>query len=508
MSQGIVYLVGAGPGDPGLITRRGESIIRRAEVLVYDHLVSQDLIRLAPTSAKRIYVGKRRGHHEMSQLEINQVLCQEALAGHLVVRLKGGDPYVFGRGAEEAETLFHAGIPFRVVPGVTAGIGALTYAGLPVTHRDYASSVAFVTGHDDPDSPECRADWPLLAQFQGTIVVYMGVTRLPRIAQVLIQHGKKANTPVAMVERGSWPSQRVVVSSLKEISESCHPLPVKPPALVMIGEVVRARPSLDWWSKLPLHGQTVLVTRPETDSRESVELLEELGAEVLLAPTISVRPAEDPAGLDQALAAMDSYDWLVFTSANGVRFFIERIFQTGRDLRILGHIRLAVIGPATAFALNQFGLNADVVPANYQSEDLASALAGHVQGKSILLARADRGRSILKDELIKTAHKVEQVTVYHNSDVKEFHEDILAYLTAGKVDWVTLTSSANVRRFMSMLPGNFPADVFQELKFASLSPITTQAAREVGIEPTVEAQNYHFAGLIQAILQHSLNEKD
>ena len=507
MSQGMVVLVGAGPGDPGLITRRGESILRRAEVLVYDHLVSHELIRLAPASAKRIYVGKSRGHHEMSQSQINQVLCDEAKAGHFVVRLKGGDPFVFGRGAEEAEVLFEAGIPFRIVPGVTAGIGALAYAGLPVTHREYASSVTFVTGHDDPDLPQCRADWPLLAKFHGTIVVYMGVTRLCRIAQVLIQHGKSPDTPVAMVERGSWPGQKVAVSSLREVADPQVALPVKPPALVMIGEVVHSQPKLDWWSRLPLAGQTVLMTRPESETHEDVEQLEENGAEVLLAPTITVRPADDPTELDSSISKLNEFDWLVFTSANGVRFFIERIFQLGKDLRVLGHIRLAAIGPATTQALKKFGLNADLVPSKYQSEDLARLLAGHVQGKSVLMARANRGRTILKDQLSGIARQVVQVTAYHNADALAFDEDILDRLRLGTIDWVTLTSSAIARRFMSMLPDDFPIEKLQKIKFASISPITSSSAREVGIEPVVEAQEGSFEGLFKAIVSYQMNDR-
>lgn len=505
MNQGMVTLVGAGPGDPGLITCRGESILTRAEVLVYDHLVSPELIRLAPVSAKRIYVGKSRGHHEMSQSQINQVLCDEAKSGHFVVRLKGGDPFVFGRGGEEAEALFDAGIPFRIVPGVTAGIGALAYAGLPVTHRDYSSSVTFVTGHDDPDLPHCRADWPLLAKFHGTIVVYMGVTRLCRIAQVLIEHGKKPETPVALVERGSWPGQKVAVMSLREVADSNTKLPIHPPALVMIGEVVYARPKLDWWSRLPLAGQSVLVTRPESNAHEGLEQFEENGAEVLIAPAITVRPADDSAELDAVISRIDEFDWLVFTSANGVRFFIDQIFKTGMDLRILGHIKLAVIGPATAQALKKFGLNADLVPSKYQSEDLAELLAGHVKGKSVLLARADRGRTILKDELTGIAKEVVQVVAYHNADALAFDGEILDRLRNGKIDWVTLTSSAIARRFVSMLPSDFPGEKLREIKFASISPITSASAREVGIEPVVEAHTETFDGLFQAIVGYQTN---
>lgn len=507
MSQGMVYLVGAGPGDPGLITRLGEQAVRRSQVLVYDHLVHPRLVALAPPGAKRIYVGKSRGHHEMPQDEINRVLCREALAGQVVVRLKGGDPFVFGRGAEEAERLYAEGIPFRVVPGVTAGIGALAYAGLPVTHRDYASAVVFVTGHDHPDDPGCRADWPHLARFSGTIVIYMGVTRLPRIAQVLIEHGKAPGTPVALVERGSWPGQHVVVKSLEDVANSEGNLGVSPPALVMIGDVVAARPALNWWSRLPLAGRTVLITRPEEDAARSVEELEELGAEVLVAPTITVRPADTPTELDQALGRLGTFDWVVFTSSHGVRFFMDRIFETGRDLRILGHIRLAAIGPMTAQTLRGYGLVADLVPSQYRSEELAAELAGQVRGQRVLLARADRGRTLLKDELQGVAAEVVQASVYHNADALGFPPDVLQRLSQGQVDWVTLTSSAIARRFAAMLPRDLVAQVLQKVKFASISPVTSQAAREVGIEPTVEAGTFTFKGVTEAIASFELSRK-
>ena len=507
MSQGMVYLVGAGPGDPGLITRLGEQAIRRAQVLVYDHLVHPRLVALAPVGAKRIYVGKSRGHHEMPQDEINRTLCREAQAGQVVVRLKGGDPFVFGRGAEEAESLHAEGIPFRVVPGVTAGIGALAYAGLPVTHRDYASSVVFVTGHDHPDDPGCRADWPHLARFAGTIVIYMGVTRLPRIAQVLIEYGKSPETPVALVERGSWPGQRVVVRTLQQVAASEGNLGVSPPALVMIGDVVSARPALDWWGRLPLAGKRVLITRPEEDAARSVEQLEELGAEVLVAPTITVRPADDPTDLDQALSRLGSFDWGVFTSSHGVRFFIERIFQTGRDLRLLGHARLAAIGPMTAQTLRGYGLVADLVPSQYRSEELAAELAELVKGKRVLLARADRGRTLLKDELQGIAAEVVQASVYHNADAENLPPEVLKKLLLGEVDWVTLTSSAIVRRFAAMLPTDLPAQALNNIKFASISPITSQAACEVGLEPAVEAREFTFQGVIEAIAAFERSHK-
>ncbi|MBI1322319.1 uroporphyrinogen-III C-methyltransferase [bacterium] len=502
MPVGLVYLVGAGPGDPGLVTRHAEAAIRAADTVVYDHLVHRKILEWIPANARSIYVGKRRGHQEMPQQEINRLLCDEALQGRAVVRLKGGDPYVFGRGAEEAEALAEAGVPFRVIPGVTAGIGALAYAGLAVTHRDHASAVTFVTGHDDPDSPDCRVDWPWFARFSGTVVVYMGMTRRTRIAQVLIENGKSPSTPVALVERGSWPDQKVETGTLKELADSSRAWRVKAPALIMIGEVVRLRPQLDWFSRLPLAGRCILLTRPEDDARRSESVLENLGAEVLIAPTIRVGPIADRSGLDDALGHLASYDWIVWTSANGVRFFFDRLFELGLDLRAVGHAKIAAIGPATSEALKRYGLNADVVPATFRSEDLADALLPHVSGKSVLLARADRGRTVLLDRLEPVASDVRQVAVYTNEDMPEWPVEIEKVLEEDRVDWVTLTSSAISRRFASLYAKLRPAEKSGRLKFASISPITSQAAREAGLEPTVEANQFTMEGLLDAILAY------
>jgi len=502
MPAGQVFLVGAGPGDPGLVTRLAEQAIRGAETAVYDHLVHPRILGWIPAHARRIYVGKRRGHQEMPQAEINRILCREAAEGRKVVRIKGGDPYVFGRGAEEAEALADAGIPFRVIPGVTAGIGALAYAGLAVTHRDFASEVAFVTGHDDPDSPDCRIDWSWYARFRGTIVIYMGMTRKTRIAQVLMEHGMNPAMPVALVERGSWPDQKVEAGTLKDLADPDRPWPIRPPGLIMIGETVAMRPKLDWWSQLPMSGRTVLLTRPEDDAAKSEAVFEELGAEVLIAPAIRVGRLDETLELDGALRQIAGYDWIVWTSANGVRFFFERLFELGMDMRALGDARLAAIGPATARALRDHGLNADLVPGSYRSEDLADALADRVAGKRVLLARADRGRNVLQDRLTPVAANVRQVTVYTNADIEKWPAEIEMALRDDRVDWVTLTSSAIARRFAA-LDRSIRSDVrSKRVKYASISPVTSESAREAGITPTVEAREFTMAGLVQAIVDY------
>ena len=332
------------------MTRRGEALLARADVVVYDHLASSRLLDLAPERALRICAGKSIGHCTLKQEEINELLIDHARAGLQVVRLKGGDPFVFGRGAEEAIALGKAGIPFEIVPGVTAGVGVTAYAGIPVTHRAEASAVAFVTGHGDPESEtdESRLDWAALARFPGTLVIYMGVTHLAAICRTLLKLGKPGDTPAAVIESGTLAWQQTLVGTLATIGEAASRAEVQPPALLVIGSVVALRDELMWFERLPLFGQRIVVTRPRDEGSRAAEALESLGAEVLLAPTVEVRPISDSGPLDAAIDRLASYDWLVFTSANGVRFFIERLKARGRDLRALGHLKLAAIGPATA----------------------------------------------------------------------------------------------------------------------------------------------------------------
>jgi len=497
---GIVYLVGAGPGDPGLLTRRGHDLLAIAEVVVYDHLAAPRLLDLAPPGALRISAGKSIGHCTLAQAEINDVLVEHARLGRRVVRLKGGDPYVFGRGAEEAEHLRAHGIPFLVVPGVTAALGATSYAGIPVTHRDAASAVAFVTGHghDEPDSPG-RLDWPALARFPGTLVVYMGVTRLAALCRTLIREGKSPSTPAAMVQSGTTARQRTVVGTLDDIPDLVARSGLGPPALLVVGDVVARRPGLAWFEASPLFGRRIVVTRPADESDRSAASLEALGAEVLAAPTVAILPIAALGPLDRAIDRLGSFDWLVFTSANGVRHFLDRLEARGRDLRALGPVRLAAIGPATAEALARYRLKADLVPDSYRSEALAEALAARVAGKRVLLARADRGRPILKDELERVAH-VEQVAVYRNADVDALPPAVLARIEEGTVDWITLTSSAIAERLHALLPEAARLRVGREIRLATISPVTTAAVARLGWTVAAEAAVFTWDGVVEAIV--------
>ena len=505
---GKVYLVGAGPGDPWLLTRKGEAVLSRADVVVYDHLASSRLLDLARPDAVRVLAGKSVGHCTLNQEEINELLIGHARAGRIVVRLKGGDPLVFGRGGEEAWSLRQAGVPFEIVPGVTAGLGALAYAGIPVTHREASSAVAFVTGHGNPECEpgQSRLDWSALARFPGTLVVYMGVTYLAAICRTLIRHGKPGDTPAAVIESGTLPWQHTEVGTLETIAPIALRSGLRPPALLIVGSVVELRARLEWFENLPLFGQRIVITRPEQDAPRAAAVLEALGAEVLLAPTVEVRAITDPATLDGAIERLGDYDWLVFTSAHGVRFFLRRLNERGRDLRALGGLKLAAIGPITAQALAGYHLRADLVPDSYRSEALAEALGRVARGRKILLARADRGRTLLKDELALLAD-VDQVAVYHNADVESLPDSIVERILDGTVDWITLTSSAITERLHELLPELARRRIGREVRVASLSPVTSATALRLGWTVAVEATEFTWDGLVDALVEQIASDR-
>jgi uroporphyrinogen III methyltransferase/synthase len=502
------------------LTLRGAEVLAQADVVVYDHLASARLLDLAPPGAIRVCAGKSSGHCTLNQDQINDLLRQHADAGRVVVRLKGGDPFIFGRGAEEAEHLASHQVPFRIVPGVTAGVGVPGYAGIPVTHRALSSSVAFVTGHGDPEvgSPRdakpsgsaagAQIDWPGLARFPGTLVVYMGVTHLAAICRTLIKEGKDAQTPAVVVESGTRPNQRVIEGTLAEIADEAWVRGVRPPALLVVGPVVERRRAISWFESLPLYGQRIVVTRPVDEAGRVAATLEALGAEVLLAPTVQIRPIPNPDPIDAAIARLGEYNWLVFTSGNGVRFFLERLFHLGRDVRSIAHLKLAAIGPGTAQTLASYHLRADLVPPSFRSESLAEALAGPATGQRVLLARADRGRTLLKDELSRVA-KVDQVAVYQNADVEALPLDVVQRIISGSVDWITLTSSAIATQLHSLLPEPGQKQIVPQGKtrLASLSPVTSATAARLGWSVSVEAAVHTWEGLIQSIVERVRDER-
>jgi uroporphyrinogen III methyltransferase/synthase len=496
--SGTVVLVGAGPGDPGLITVRGRAALERAEVVIYDQLVNPRLLELAPSDAEKIFAGKRAGKLVLNQAQINDLLVERARQGKRVVRLKGGDPLVFGRGAEEAAFLRENGVSYRIVPGVTAAAGVSAYAELPITHRSAASAVALVTGHDDPRSGPGRVDWAALARFPGTLVVYMGVARLRSICAALIEAGQSPETPAAIIERGTWPAQRSVEATLSTLADQSEALGLHPPALLVVGTVVGIRPKHSWFESLPLFGQRIVITRPAEDAASSVESLEALGADVLVAPTVEIQPLADFSRLDTALAQLDRFDWLVFTSRHGVDAFFNRLRHQGRDARALGPMRLAAIGPGTAEQLTRWNLRADLVPDRFDSEGLVEGLRPEVAGRRVLLARADRGRTLLRDELATIA-QVEQVAVYRNVDAPAMPAELVAALEAGRVDWITLTSSAITERLAALLPDAARAYIGTSTRLVSISPVTTQTARRLGWSVAAEGRSATWPGLVAAL---------
>ncbi len=499
-----VALVGAGPGHPGLLTLRAVECLSRADLVLYDQLVPEAMLDHAPATARRVCVGELHPTHPERSPRINQLLIDSARQGLRVVRLKGGDPFLFGRGGEEAEALRQAGIPYEVVPGVTAALGAAACAGIPLTHRLESSGVALVTGHEQPGKPEPAIDWSALARFPGTLVIYMGLVRLPQIVAALVSSAKDPTTPAAAIQRGSTSGQRTVTASLADLPAAVQAAGLSSPTLVIIGAVVAFRDRLAWFEDRPLFGKHVLVTRPRHQAGDLVRPLEELGATVSCLPLVEIRELADYSTLDAVLDRLARYRWLVFTSVNGVHAFLRRLRQRGKDLRALGGLSLAAIGPATADALRSYHLEPDLVPEEYRSESLAAALRERVRGQRVLLARADRGRELLREHLAEVA-EVEQVAVY--SQVDSAAGDPLAaqpllrqQLQTGAIELITLTSSNIARALLRQLDeGVRRAIVEGRVQLVSISPVTSEAILALGLPVAAEATEYTMAGVVQAL---------
>lgn len=495
-----VALVGAGPGDPGLLTLRAVECLAGADLVLYDRLVPARILDFAPPGARRVCVTELAEHHVERCPRIHDVLIEAARRGQRVVRLKGGDPLVFGRGGEEADALRQAGIRYEIVPGVTSGLAAAACAGIPVTHRAHSSAVALVAGHEDPDKPESTIDWPALARFPGTLVIYMGMSHLPRIVQALLANGKAPATPAAVVEQATTGFQRTVEAPLADLAGATRKAGLAAPAIVLIGSVVGLRSRLAWFEDRPLLGKRILLTRPRHQADDLAHRLEQLGAITANLPVVEIRPPGDYTAVDRALTHLSRYDWLVFTSANGVRALIQRLGVVGKDLRALGHLKLAAIGPVTAQTLREFRLEPDIVPAEFHSEALAEALAREVSGKRILLARADRGRDVLREKLGRLA-EVDQIAVYSQVDVTDADPEILGRLSRGEFDYVTLTSSNIARGFVRMLDAPARAHLQAgRTRLVSISPVTSAAIRELELPAPLEASEATSAGLVAALV--------
>jgi uroporphyrinogen III methyltransferase / synthase len=502
--QPLVYLVGAGPGNPGLVTLRAVECLGRAELVLYDRLVPSRLLTLAPADADKVCVTDFPGSHPERCPQVLERMLAEARRGRCVVRLKGGDPLVFGRGGEEAEALSREGIPFEIVPGITAALGAGAYAGIPLTHRNCASAVALVTGHEDPDKPDTLLDWAALAHFPGTLIFYMGVSRLEKLAATLIEHGKDPQTPAALVQEATLGRQRTVTAPLRDLPQAGQAAGIAAPAVTIVGPVVALRQQVGWFEHRPLFGKRVLVTRPAHQAEDLVHRLEELGAIPLVLPAVILQEPDDWGPVDEALDHLAQYQWLVFTSVNGVHAFIRRLRHTGRDLRTLGGLRLAAIGPATADALRCYHLEPDLVPEEYRSEELVRLLREQVVGQRVLLARADRGRELLREELASVAH-VDQVAVYAQRDASAtFTGDpaVLDLLNRGEVDYITLTSS-NIASALSRLLGKGGQSAIREgrTRLVTISPVTSGRVRDLGWSVAAEATVYTMDGMVDALVR-------
>ena len=487
-----VYLVGAGPGDPDLITWKGRKILATADSVLFDHLANEHLLELTPKHCEHIYVGKKKNVHAYPQEEICRMMVERARRGLTVVRLKGGDPFIFGRGGEELEALTEAGIDYEVVPGVTSPLGIAAYSGVPLTHRSHTKLVTFVTGHDAE-----AIDWSKTGQSE-TLVIFMGIFSIHEITRALIAHGRAADTPAIAVRWGTRPDQETVTGTLANIADGIDAAGMKPPATVIIGEVVALHERFNWYERLPLFGKKIIVTRSPEQAGELSERLRALGADAVELPVISIVPPENSGPLDQAIEQLNTYDWLIFTSVNGVRFFMERLDHSKHDLRSL-NARICAIGPATARAVEALHLKVDLMPDKYVAESLIQAFRGiALEGKRVLLPRAAVARDVIPTELSKRGAQVDVVEAYRNVVPATAGERLREILSSRKKpDWITFTSSSTVNNFLSAAGENALAGV----RIASIGPVTSETVHAHGLKVDAEARQFTIDGLVQAILE-------
>ncbi len=487
---------------------RAVECLREADLVLYDKLVPAAMLEYASDKAEKRCVVELAPRHVERYWPVRATMIEAARQGKRVVRLKGGDPCMFGRAGEEALALREAGIPFEIVPGVTAALGAASFAGIPLTHREHASAVAFFTGHENPDKPESVLDMAALARFPGTLVIYMGMSRLDKIVQALIDQGKDPRIPAAAVQHATTGDQHTIEAPLAELPRAVRAAGVTAPAVIFIGSVVSLRSELSWFEKLPLFGKRVLVTRPRHQAADMVQRLVRLGAVPFVLPGVDIRPPDDWRPVDEALRNLSRYQWLVFTSANGVHALLKRLFELERDLRVLGGIKLAAIGPLTAEALRQYHLVADLVPTKFQSEDLAAALLDKVEpGDHVLLARADRGRDFLRQELSRHCH-VEQIAVYAQVDAIPADDPALDHIRRGEVDFITVTSSNIAKALVRRLDATCLARLQKgEIRVVSISPVTSAEVCALGLPVAAEATTATTEGVIEALVSLEASSK-
>ena len=505
MNNGYVYLVGAGPGDVGLITVKGLECIKKADVIVYDRLANPRLLSYAKPDAKFIYVGKTPDHHTLRQEEINQVLVDEAVKGQIVTRLKGGDPYVFGRGGEEGEKLRENDIFFEVVPGITSAISVPSYAGIPVTHRHLTSTFTVITGHEDPLKASSQINWDRLAKDPGTLIFLMGVGHLEQIVQQLIANGKADTTPIALIRWGTRPEQQVVVGTLKTIVEDVKKAGLTSPAIIIVGDVVTMRDTLSWFENKPLFGQRILVTRAREQASAFSEMIEAAGGEAWEAPTITIDYKEESTELADAVKKSGEYDWIIFTSVNGVHSFFKSMKKNNCDIRTLGKAKICAIGPKTKEVLENKGLLVEAMPEKFVAESVIECLKPLLQpGERILLPRSDLARDVLVDVLKQMGMVVDEVIAYRTKKVDRFNDEIIEKIKDKSIKIVTFTSSSTVKNFMAFIEDK---SILDGIKLASIGPITSQTLRDFGFEPHIEAEEYTIKGLYDAIVAYVNKEE-
>ena len=496
-----VYLIGAGPGDPGLLTLKGKEILERADVVVYDYLASDSLLTHARPDAECIYVGKKGGDHTLSQSGINQLIIDKAKENKIVARLKGGDPYMFGRGGEEAEELLEAGVPFEVVPGVTSAIAGPAYAGIPLTHRAHASSVCFATGHEDPTKPESAHNWDALAKGTSTLVFFMGMKNLPYIAEKLTQAGMPASTPAALVHWGTTSRHRSLVSTLENLPSEAEKQNFTAPSLIIVGGVVTLHDKLNWFEQLPLLGKTIVVTRAREQASASADLMTSLGAEVIQFPTITIEPLKDYGDVQTELAKLNEYNWVIFTSVNSVRHFWHQLGLAGKDSRALGSCAIAAVGPATAKALQDKGIVPDFIPEKFVAEDIADGLLKlGMKGKKVLLPRARVARDVLPEALEKAGATLKVLPIYETLPCAKNQERVLSAIAENSLDCITFGSSSTVTNFLSLVPVE-TLKKHPEIKLGCIGPVTAKTLEEAGLECDIMPEDYTIPALVEELVK-------
>ena len=503
VKPGKVYLIGAGPGDPGLMTLKGKDILCKADVVIYDYLANKIFLEYAKPEAELIYVGKKGGDHTMGQADINRLIVKKSKSGKSVARLKGGDPFIFGRGGEEAQELVADKVPFEVVPGITSAISVPAYAGIPLTHRDHTATVAFVTGHEDPFKEKSNIHWDKLATGVGTIVFLMGVGNLKKIAQNLMRHGRNADTPVAVIRRGTVAEQETISGNLLNIAERVESAGLRPPAIIVVGDVVGLRDELNWFETKPLFGKRIVVTRAREQASGFMQELSSLGAECIQFPTIEIIPPDSWEPLDTAISELESYHWLLFTSVNGVKYFLKRLYSSGKDIRDLKGIKIGAIGPKTADQWHQLGIKPDLIPDEYRAEAVVETFKKwDTQGVRILVPRAAKAREILPNQLQKMGAQVDVVDAYKTVSPTENTAGVRNMLEEGTIHMVTFTSSSTVTNFVDMFgpeKQRLTGEWMKGVKVACIGPITADTARGQGFSVDLMPSDYTIEALTRAI---------